>query len=570
VNHACTQTCDTSNHHVCIASGACAPNDNVSQCGTFCLGCLPVLGGTRACTSNGLTCTYTCDSGYHDCGGALFPCKDDTSPSSCGTSCTACAAPPTANAHSTCTNAACGWECNAGYHLCGSTCEAISPASCGAACKPCPPPPVNDPNALAICDASGTCGIACKAGYHSCAGGVCVLEDKGSCGAGCDVCPSPPPANSTEQCLGHACTYVCAAPLLKCSTGCCSAASVWTGGNQTCVVVTGGELRCFGEQTGLDSTSVPRPETPASGPYAAAALGSSSSVAIQPRMGLTAAARVIYFDGSTNGVLQASNIAQLTAGDTYWCGVTTAGGIKCQGDNGYGQLGNNTTVTANAPVDVVGFSGSGAAAVAAHNATTCAITTGGAVQCWGLNDDGQVGDNSKVNRSSPVNVSGLTSGATAIAVGDDHSCALVGTGATATIKCWGDNTYGQLGNGGSTTSSLVPVTVTGLGGTPIGVSAGSAFTCALLSGGTVKCWGYNGYGQVGSNDSGSYKVVTPAAVVNVSGATSLSSGYWHSCAKTSAGVWCWGWNSYGQCGNGVALGTGGSIDQYSAVQVIGQ
>jgi alpha-tubulin suppressor-like RCC1 family protein len=267
---------------------------------------------------------------------------------------------------------------------------------------------------------------------------------------------------------------------------------------------------------------------------------------------------------------QVNGAAQLTSGDGHLCWVTLTGGVKCVGAGGFGQLGNAALLSSSTPVDVVGFAASGAAAVAAHASSTCALTTGGAVQCWGHNDSGQLGDGTTANRSSPVNVSGLTAGATAIAVGDDHSCALVGTGSAASIKCWGDNTYGQLGNGGSTTSSLVPVTVTNLGGAPIGVSAGSWTTCALLSSGAVKCWGYNGYGQVGNNDSGSYKVLTPAAVVNVSGATNLSSGYWHSCAKTSTGIWCWGWNSYGQCGNGVALGTGGSIDQYSAVQVIGQ
>jgi hypothetical protein len=528
-----------------------------------------VFNGTRSCTDNGTTCAYTCDTGYHDCGG-LLPCKDNTSPSYCGTRCTACAAPPTANAHATCTSANCGWECNAGYHLCGNTCEAVSPNSCGATCKTCATP--SDPNAVATCDNTGTCGSACKAGYHSC-GGVCVLEDKTSCGATCEVCTTTPPASSTEQCIGHACTYVCAAPLLKCSTGCCSVTSVFTGGNQTCVVVAGGELRCFGELAGLDSTSVPRPETPAGGPYSGAALGRSTSPYVAPRWGLTAAGRVLSLDGSANGVLQASNIAQLTSGDLYWCGVTTSGGIKCLGENPYGQLGNGTTTPSGTPVDVVGFAGSGAVAVSAHNITTCAITTGGAVQCWGSNANGQVGDGTQTNRSAPANVTGLTSGATAIAVGNDHACALVGTGSAAAIKCWGDNYYGQLGNGtSSSTPSLTPVTVPAqsLGGTPIAISANASSTCALLSGGTVKCWGDNSYGQVGNNDSSTYKVVTPATVANVSGATSLSSGFWHSCAKTSTGVWCWGWNSDGQCGNGITLGQGGSIEEYSAVQVVGR
>ncbi len=558
-NHVCTQICDTSNHHTCPISGACAANDSTSQCGTLCLTCVTgAINGTTNCTNN--KCGYTCDPGYHDCGNFLLPCKDNTSPDYCGARCSPCSAPPTTNAHATCTSATCGWECNAGYHLCGNACEAVSPNSCGATCKTCATPP--DPNAVATCDNTGTCGTACKAGYHSCNGGVCVLEEKTSCGAACDLCPAPP-SGATEQCLGHACTYVCTAPNLKCAGGCCAPLSVWAGGNQTCVVVAGGELRCFGELGGLDRTSVPRAETPASGPYSAAALGASPSPSASYRCGLTSAGRVVCFDGSTNGVLVASNVAQLTAGDSHQCAVTSTGGIKCAGANGYGQLGNGNTTASTTPLDVVGFTGSGAASVAAHANTTCAVTTGGAVQCWGLNGSGQVGDNSKTNRSAPVNVSGLTAGVSAVAVGDEHTCALLG----GAVKCWGDNTYGQLGTGG-TTDSQVPVAVAGLSSV-LAISAGDSFSCALLTGGTVKCWGYNGYGQVGNNDSGAYHVYTPATVVNVSGATSLVSGYWHSCAKTSAGVWCWGWNAGGQCGNGVDL-PGHSIEEYSAVQVIGR
>ena len=166
--------------------------------------------------------------------------------------------------------------------------------------------------------------------------------------------------------------------------------------------------------------------------------------------------------------------------------------VKCWGDNGNGQLGNGNIINSLVPVDVTGL-GSGVTAISAGDGHSCALTSGGAVKCWGYNGDGQLGNGSTVNSSVPVDVTGLGSGVTAISAGSLQSCALTSGGA---IKCWGSNVRGQLGNG-STTNSLVPVDARGLGSGVTAISTGERYSCALNSGGAMKCWGTNEYGQLG-------------------------------------------------------------------------
>src|SRR5262249_40395873 len=139
------------------------------------------------------------------------------------------------------------------------------------------------------------------------------------------------------------------------------------------------------------------------------------------------------------------------------CALTSGGGVQCWGYNQVGGLGNNSTTNSLVPVAVSGLS-SGMQAVAAGGNHTCGGTIEGRVNCWGSNSSRELGNNSTTNSSVPVAVSGLPSEVQAIAAGGSHTCALTSGGG---VLCWGDNHTGQLGNG-SITESHVPVAVSGL------------------------------------------------------------------------------------------------------------
>jgi alpha-tubulin suppressor-like RCC1 family protein len=240
-----------------------------------------------------------------------------------------------------------------------------------------------------------------------------------------------------------------------------------------------------------------------------------------------------------------SGVAAISAGELHTCALLVSGGIKCWGDNSDGQLGDGTTTNRLTPVDVSGLV-RGVLTIAAGAIHTCVVMSTGGVKCWGSNSYGQLGDGTATNQLTPVDVSGLTSGVAAIAVRYSHSCALMVGGG---VKCWGSNNYGQLGDG-STIGRSTPVDVSGLSSGVMAIATGEAHTCALMSVGSVKCWGDNMYGQVNVDDSNMI-LGTPQSVSGVTGIVTLSAGYDHTCALTVSGsVKCWGYNHVGQLGLG--------------------
>jgi alpha-tubulin suppressor-like RCC1 family protein len=145
------------------------------------------------------------------------------------------------------------------------------------------------------------------------------------------------------------------------------------------------------------------------------------------------------------------------------------------------------------PVAVSGLA-SGVIAISAGHGHTCALTSSGAVKCWGYGYDGALGNGIWIlNSKVPVDVSGLASGVKAISTGDWHTCAITSAGGA---ECWGSG--GQVGNGAWTIFSYVPIDVSGLDSGVKAVSAGGRHTCALTTSGAVKCWGYNHYGELGN------------------------------------------------------------------------
>ena len=189
---------------------------------------------------------------------------------------------------------------------------------------------------------------------------------------------------------------------------------------------------------------------------------------------------------------------------------------------------------------------------------TCALTSGGAAKCWGFNGTGQLGTGTTSGSKTPVQVTGLTTGVTAITAGVMHTCAIAAGGAA---KCWGFNSGGQLGNG-TTTTSPTPLQVTGLATGVTAINADTWNTCAVASG-AAKCWGYNAGGQLGNGTTADS--ATPVQVSGLTtGVAAISAGLFHACALTVAGVAkCWGANADGQLGNGT------TTDSLTPVSVTG-
>ncbi len=276
-----------------------------------------------------------------------------------------------------------------------------------------------------------------------------------------------------------------------------------------------------------------------------------------------------------------SGVDVISAGSAYNCAVHK-GIAKCWGDNNARQLGNGSRASESEPKEVLQTAadnsdtanpiaevklGSGVTAIAAGGEHTCALQ-GGAAWCWGLNNDGQLGHGTLVSSGVAKQLSTLTSKVTAITVGSNHTCALHNIAvegaseALVVAKCWGGNSFGQLGDGTRTVVGVnndrkVPVEVVQsttpevkLGSGVTAIDAGDQHTC-VIQGGVVKCWGRNLNGQLGNGSSGSsndsplpVQVMVLTSDVNAK----ISAGDQHTCALQGGAARCWGNNDDGQLG----------------------
>lgn len=241
-------------------------------------------------------------------------------------------------------------------------------------------------------------------------------------------------------------------------------------------------------------------------------------------------------------------VSSVSAGLYSSCAVTASAGVKCWGRLDTAADGYSDIVSL-VPVTVPGLSS--IAMVSSGQSNSCALSTSGGVYCWGANENGQLGDGSQVKSLTPVAVSGLSSGVKTISVGMSHTCALTTSGA---VKCWGSNYQGRLGDGTEVDRS-VPTAVTGLESGVLGITVGSGSSCALLTGGFVKCWGSNYSGVLGDGSTTNRNTPTFVVGANNSGVLrnilQVSVGSSQACALTaSRGVICWGINTSGELGDG--------------------
>jgi alpha-tubulin suppressor-like RCC1 family protein len=311
-----------------------------------------------------------------------------------------------------------------------------------------------------------------------------------------------------------------------------------------------------------------------------------------------------YGDVPSN-VAGIASVVEVAPGYVHACARKSDGTVWCWGANGYGQLGDGTNTDASAPVQVVSVSGgitvplTNAIAIDAGENFACALRSDHTVWCWGRNADGQLGAGNNMDRNTALPVIGITD-ALQIATGAWHACALrasgvscwgynryggLGDGTTighnqpvpvaianvvevtagykhscarksdGTLWCWGRNADGQLGNGtnADTTSPVQVLAATGNAiTTGANVSAGAYHSCATLTDGTARCWGYNAYGQLGNGAASSENMAVE--VNSLSTALTITTGERHTCARRSdKSIWCWGQNGYGQLGNASPL-----------------
>jgi alpha-tubulin suppressor-like RCC1 family protein len=250
----------------------------------------------------------------------------------------------------------------------------------------------------------------------------------------------------------------------------------------------------------------------------------------------------------------------------HTCVRLSSGRINCWGDNRGGQVGDGSCDWYQLSPATRVIELSKVSQLSAGGSHTCAVNTGGKVICWGRAADGQLGDGCGgpdcQDGYRPVEVN-LPSRATSVALGFEHSCSLLDSGQ---VYCWGQNYSGQLGSGKDASEmpfTNLPIAVQGLSGKAVEVVAGGYHTCARLEDAKVYCWGDNRYGQLG--DGTDIEQLTPTVPVEIhQQATGLAAGGYHSCATLEdASLHCWGRNKSGQ------LGDGTQIDRFRPVHVAG-
>ncbi len=430
------------------------------------------------------------------------------------------------------------------------------------------------------CECDGS-AASCDAGL-TCSGGVC---NSASCGNGITEAPAEE-CDDDNDFEGDGCDNDCSFT---------SVSAVAAGASHTCALIEGGRVRCWGlnnvGQLGYGNTDNIGDDEPASqsgdvvlgekalrlsvGTHHSCAYLTDETVrcwgynnAGQLGQGNNENIGDDEFPFAVNTLSINANILDIAAGGSHTCALVGAGDIRCWGEASSGQLGYGNLTSLLAPLTVPLDLGTLATAIRAGVDHNCALLDDGKVRCWGRNDHGQlgygntnnIGDNEVPGSIVPVPIlpQGIPDGTavTDIVLGNNHSCALYETG---DVLCWGDNFYGQLGQGDTTpvgdNETLATLFPIDLGADATALALGKHHTCALLDGGEVKCWGRNLYGQLGRGDIahiGDDEHPADVGPIKLGGvASSITAGDYHTCAVVDEHeVVCWGFNDYGQLGYG--------------------
>lgn len=267
--------------------------------------------------------------------------------------------------------------------------------------------------------------------------------------------------------------------------GLTNASVIAAGADHTCAIVDGGKVVCWG-RADFNALGATPPRSPS---------GAKPKIPAEE-------ANVSHAEpgGPPSLVPGVSGVSAFALGARHGCFVWRGGRVSCFGDDDSNQLGTFVAPSTGKPkpgakptsrlVTVKGIDGATTLALGARHA--CALVDGGAVRCWGDNAKGQLGDGTTTARTESVLVPNLA-GVSALALGGEYSCALLEGGG---VKCWGDNAHNQLGDG-TTTARLTPVDVGGLSGVKSISASHGAHTCVTLSDGEVRCWGTNHLGELG-------------------------------------------------------------------------
>ncbi len=382
--------------------------------------------------------------------------------------------------------------------------------------------------------------------------------------------------------------------------------SIMVGEDHSCALMNDNSIKCWGNNVNGQlgdgtTTNRPSPVDVLSAPGGTALMGARSLVAgYYHTCALMEDTSVKCWGNNGNGqlgdgtntrqpypvpVLRASGgqsltgVRSLVAGLSHACALMEDNSIKCWGRNISGQLGNGTTENQTYPVAVLERSGgpslTNVLSIAAGDNHTCALMNDHSMKCWGDNRYGQLGTRASENHYYPGGVleslggSNLT-GIRSIKTGGVHTCALMND---HSIKCWGDNSFGQLGDGTITNHDFpTPVLTTSRGQPLNGVQAmelGFSHTCVLMNDRSVKCWGDNGFGQLGNGSTSRYPSPTPTLISRggdrLMAIRSVVTGNTHACAlMEDTSVKCWGYNEYGQLGDGTTTNRPSPVDVLSA------